>query len=57
VQFQGILVLESGKRIIDRTTLTLQPAGTVRQLMETSNDDGRTWTVAYDAIYRRSENR
>jgi hypothetical protein len=27
--------------------------GTVRQLGETSTDDGKTWTVAYDLVYTR----
>jgi hypothetical protein len=26
----------------------------VRQLWETSTDDGKTWTVAFDGIYRRA---
>ena len=54
VQFQGVLVTESGSRIVDRTTLTQKTDGTVRQVIELSRDKERTWTIAYDAIYRRS---
>jgi len=28
--------------------------GTVRQLWETSDDEGRTWQVAFDGLYRRA---
>ena len=52
VRFQGTLTEDSGKRMLDRTTLTLQPDATVRQVIEISKDDGRTWTVKYDAVYR-----
>jgi hypothetical protein len=45
---------ESGKRVLDRTTLTLQADATVRQVIEISKDDGRTWNLKYDAIYRHS---
>jgi hypothetical protein len=53
VQFQGILIGQSGGEIIDRTTLTLQLDGTVRQVIEISKDGERSWTTGYDAIYRR----
>ena len=53
VRFQGELVENSGKRLLDRTTLTLQPDATVRQVIEVSKDDGRSWSVKYYAIYRR----
>jgi len=26
----------------------------VRQLWETSNDDGKTWAVSFDGLYRRA---
>jgi hypothetical protein len=52
MRFQGTLVDDAGKRMLDRTTLTLQGDGTVRQLIEISRDEGRTWSVKYDALYR-----
>jgi hypothetical protein len=36
-----------------KMTFTLRPDGSVRQLGESSTDDGRTFTVSYDLIYRR----
>ena len=36
-----------------RITWTLVDEG-VRQLWETSKDDGATWTVAFDGRYRRA---
>ena len=53
VRFQGTLLEESGRRTLDRTTLTLQVDETVRQVIEVSRDDGRTWAVQYAATYRR----
>jgi hypothetical protein len=53
VRFQGILVADSGTRMIERTTLTVERDETVRQVTEISKDDGRTWAVTYDAVYRR----
>ena len=37
----------------ERVTWTPRADGSVRQLWETSNDDGRTWTVSFDGLYRR----
>jgi hypothetical protein len=54
VTFQGVLS-NLGKRIIDRTTLTQELDDTVHQTIETSRDGGRSWTMAYDAVYRRSD--
>lgn len=33
---------------------TPQPDGSVRQLWEHSDDEGRRWTVAFDGLYRRA---
>lgn len=38
----------------DRTTLTREADGKVRQLIETPTDGGRTWVTTFDAIYQRS---
>lgn len=51
VRFQGTIQLKNGNRFLDRTTLTLQKYGHVRQLIETSRDGGKTWTPSFDAIY------
>jgi hypothetical protein len=37
----------------NRITWTPNPDGTVRQFWETSADKGKTWTVAFDGLYRK----
>ena len=37
----------------ERITWTPNPDGSVRQRWETSTDDGKSWVVAFDGIYRR----
>jgi hypothetical protein len=53
MRFQGELVGAAGRIILDRTTLTPQPDGRVRQTIETSADGGTTWKIQFDAIYTR----
>lgn len=55
VRFAGELgtIDSSGTMLLDRTTLSPQADGTVRQVIENSRDGGRTWTVTFDAVYRR----
>lgn len=36
-----------------KITFTNNPDGTVRQLWESSTDEGRTWSVAFDGLYRK----
>lgn len=43
----------SGKPTTERITWTPQAGGTVRQLWETSTDDGKTWSVSFDGLYRK----
>lgn len=56
----GAMVLESapvarpaGGTVINRITWSRQPGGTVRQLWQTSADEGKTWTTSFDGIYTR----
>lgn len=51
VRFQGEIPTAGGS-YLDRTTLTPNPDGTVRQLIEVSTDRGMTWRTVFDAIYR-----
>ena len=53
VRFQGELPRPDGEVVLDRTTLTPQPDGRVRQVIEQSTDGGSTWTVGFDAVYVR----
>jgi hypothetical protein len=43
----------TGKPQRQRITWTPNPDGTVRQLWDTSDDDGKTWAVAFDGLYRK----
>lgn len=47
IRFQGI----------DRTTLTREADGKVRQLIESPAGDGKTWRTSFDAIYQRSSSK
>ena len=38
----------------ERITWTPNADGSVRQLWETSTDDGKTWAVSFDGLYRRA---
>ena len=55
VRFQGRIALADGSSYLDRTTLSLLPSGEVRQVIETSTDEGETWARGFDAIYRRKD--
>jgi tetratricopeptide (TPR) repeat protein len=53
VRFQGEIPMRDGRTIFDRTTLTPLPGDRVHQVIEQSQDGGKTWSVGYDAIYER----
>ena len=45
---------EDGLDPVDRQRITWTPEGDgLRQVWETSSDDGKTWEVAFDGLYRR----
>ncbi len=44
-----------GRAVIDRITWTPNADGTVRQHWEQSLDAGKTWTTAFDGLYRRKK--
>jgi hypothetical protein len=54
VRFEGHVPVPGGEPVLDRTTLTLQPDGTVRQLIEVDLP-GEGWRTMFEAIYRQSE--
>ncbi len=54
-RFQGDLVHPTRGAYLDRTTLSREPDGSVRQLIEISFDSGMTWHSTFDAIYRKVE--
>ncbi|HEV2644653.1 MAG TPA: hypothetical protein VGT98_18210 [Candidatus Elarobacter sp.] len=53
VRFQGAYPGRRAVTVLDRTTLTPRPDGTVRQVIEVSVDGGATWNTGFDAIYTR----
>ena len=55
VVFQGEIMNPNGTSYLDRTTLSPLPDGRVRQVIETSRDNGKTWMVGFDAFYVRKK--
>ncbi len=55
IRFQGEIMVSPEHYVLDRTTLTPLPDGRVHQLIEWSNDDGRTWQTGFEGWYRRLE--
>ena len=52
IRFQGIVHGKDGSAVLDRTTLTPLPDGRVRQLVEQSTDQGKSWG-SWEGIYSR----
>jgi hypothetical protein len=52
VRFQGEIPHLDGGSHLDRTTLTPLSGNRVRQVIEISRDQGKSWEVTYDAEYR-----
>jgi len=52
VRFQGVIRHPQAGSWLDRTTLTPLDDGSVRQLIEISEDNGETWNPTFDAVYR-----
>lgn len=55
---EGRMVLSAerevrGQRRLERITWTPHADGTVRQHWEQSTDGGKTWTTAFDGLYRK----
>ena len=50
---RGTTVNAQGTSVLNRITWTPVAADSVRQLWETSADDGQTWTVAFHGMYVR----
>lgn len=46
-------LIEGGNVALQRITWTPADDGSVRQLWEASDDDGQTWTTAFDGTYRK----
>jgi hypothetical protein len=53
IRFQGEVMVSPEHDVQDRTTLVPLADGRVRQRIETSNDDGRSWQLVFEGWYRR----
>ena len=51
-RFQGTLLMKDGSTVLDRTTLTPLRDGRVRQVIEQSADNGKTWG-SWEGVYTR----
>jgi tetratricopeptide (TPR) repeat protein len=55
MRLSGQLIDRQGGAVLFRGTWTPLPDGRVRQLLEQSKDDGKTWTVWFDGYYTRKK--
>ncbi|MEL7001591.1 MAG: tetratricopeptide repeat protein [Bacteroidota bacterium] len=53
LQFESKFMNPQGQISLSKLTFTLNEDGTVRQLFESSTDDGKTWTSAFDGLYKQ----
>lgn len=51
MHYAGDAAGPAGARSLQRVVLAPQPDGRVRHTVQSSSDDGKTWTVAFDAWY------
>ena len=52
MRYAGENIAANGKKQLAHCRLTPMADGTVHHVIETSQDDGKTWTKSFDAIYR-----
>lgn len=52
MRFRGKSIATDGKTSRVRSTVTPKGDGMVNQVSEISNDDGQTWTVSHETVYR-----
>lgn len=57
VRLQGEIMVSPEHYVQDRTTLRPLPDGRVHQLIEWSNDDGKTWQTGFEGWYTRREDK
>jgi len=53
MRLSGSTVGQNGAEVMHRITWTVISENHVRQLWESSTDDGETWSVAFDGAYRK----
>jgi tetratricopeptide (TPR) repeat protein len=55
LQFESDFMGPSGQISLSRLTFSRNADGSVRQLFESSTDDGKTWSSAFDGLYKKME--
>jgi hypothetical protein len=55
MRFTGESLNPNGQKTIHRMTFTPMSGGRVRQFLEDSKDNGKTWTTSYDGIYMKKK--
>ncbi len=55
MRFDFTTIDAKGNKIIGRFIFYNRGSNQVRQFNETSNDDGKTWTISYDFTYIRKK--
>lgn len=55
MKLEGETHFREGKSVLRRMTLSRVDDAKVRQFSERSSDGGKTWTIAYDFIYKRRQ--
>lgn len=55
MRFQGVTIDVKGSRTLQKLTFFPISADSVRQLFETSTDEGKTWTPGFDGMYIRKK--
>ena len=56
LQFESKFMGSQGAISFSRLTFTLNEDGSVRQLFESSTDEGKTWNSAFDGLYKKKGN-
>jgi tetratricopeptide (TPR) repeat protein len=55
MRFEGVTIDKAGKRTLQKLTFFPLSPDSVRQLFETSTDEGKTWTPGFDGLYVRKK--
>lgn len=53
MHYAGEQINAKGNKVLARVLLEPRPDGTVRHRIENSLDGGKTWTIAFDSVYRK----
>jgi catechol 2,3-dioxygenase-like lactoylglutathione lyase family enzyme len=56
LEYSGLSKNEAGHDVLNRMDIVKEGANQVKVLWRKSQDSGKTWTTAYEAIYSRTDN-